>query len=115
VGREEERLLEMFGRLAPGEQETLIAFAEFLVARGPDGDVGEPAVAPRPAGESVAMAVRRLVRGYPMLDRRRLIGETSKYMAQHALEGRPAADVIDELEVVFAQHYQNFKKVMSDE
>ena len=103
---EEKKLLDVFGQLAPGEQETLIAFAEFLVARGPEGDARVPEPAPRRAGETVAMAVRRLVRTYPMLDRRRLMGETSKYMAQHALEGRAADEVIDALEAVFARHYQ---------
>jgi hypothetical protein len=107
--QDEEKLLEMFAQLAPSGQETLIAFAEFLVARGP-GMAELPDPQPRPAGESVAMAIRRLVRGYPMLDRRRLIGETSRYMAQHAIEGRPAAEVIDELEGVFARHYQQSQK-----
>lgn len=104
---DEDKLFEVFGQLAPGEQDTLIAFAEFLVARRVEGAERppEPVALPRPADETVAMAIRRLVRTYPMLDRRRLLGETSKYMAQHALEGREAAAVIDELEAVFARHY----------
>lgn len=60
---------------------------------------------PRPEGESVVLALRRLTRSYPMLDRRRLMGPASTLMAQHALQGRAASEVIDELELVFERHY----------
>jgi hypothetical protein len=49
-----------------------------------------------------------------MLDRRKLMGEASRLMAQHALEGRAAAGVIDELEAAFARHYQKMKGVIGD-
>ena len=55
------------------------------------------------------MAIRRLVRIYPMLDRKRLMVDASRFMAQHALNGRPAHEVIDELEKVFARHYEEHK------
>ncbi len=98
--------MELFGRLGDEQQDRLIAFAEFL-AVGETETVAapEPVANPRPDGESVTLAIRRLVRTYPMLDRRRLMGEASKFMAQHAIDGRPAAEVIDELEAVFARHY----------
>ncbi|HXF66834.1 MAG TPA: hypothetical protein VNK67_09090 [Burkholderiales bacterium] len=109
-GSGEKKLLELFERLAPERQETLIAFAEFLAARAPEqGGLTEPRPIPRPAEETVVMAIRRLTRTYPMLDRRRLMAEASRYMAQHALEGRPAGEVIDELEAVFARHYRKIK------
>jgi hypothetical protein len=103
------KLLELFQNLQPEQQETLIAFAEFLVAR----NGGEPSAVPlpleRPGGETVVMAIRRLVRTYPMLDRRLLMADASQIMAQHALEGRAAEAVIDELELVFARHYEKMK------
>jgi hypothetical protein len=40
-----------------------------------------------------------------MLDRRRLLNLTSSRMTQHILHGRPAVEVIDELEQVFAAEY----------
>ena len=104
----EKHLLDLFERLAPEQQDRLIGFAEFLA----DSPAAEPAagraptIIPRPAGESVTMAIRRLVRSYPMLDRRRLMVEASRFMVQHALEGREAAEVIDELEIVFARHFE---------
>ena len=98
------KLLDLFGKLAPDQQDRLIEFAELLVADAPPaGD--DPRILPGPAGETVTMAIRRLARSYPALDRRRLMGEASRLMAQHALEGRPAAEVIVELEMVFARHY----------
>lgn len=88
-----------------------MAFAEFLAVRAPDADAAaaEPVAIPRPAAETVTMAIRRLVKTYPMLDRRKLVAEASLFMAQHALEGRDAAEVIDELETVFARHYKRMR------
>jgi hypothetical protein len=104
------KLLELFQNLQPDQQETLIAFAEFLVAR----NGGQPSAVPlpieRPGEETVVMAIRRLVRTYPMLDRRSLMTDASQIMAQHALEGRAAEEVIDELELVFARHYEKMKE-----
>lgn len=107
---EEERLLAYFRELPAQHKTTLLEFAEFLHARAgaADGGSGVPAKPRRikaAQGETVAMAVRRLTRSYPMLDRRKLMNETSRCMAEHALEGRPAAEVIAKLELVFARHY----------
>ena len=107
--RGERELLGLFGRLAPTQQEKLIAFAELLAGGAPDASRGERVIIARPTRETVTMALRRLVRSYPMLDRRRLMGEASRLMAQHALEGRPAAEVIDELEALFERHYEQLK------
>ncbi|OGA51395.1 MAG: hypothetical protein A3G24_19255 [Betaproteobacteria bacterium RIFCSPLOWO2_12_FULL_62_13] len=112
---EAKKLLELFGTLAPAQQETLMAFAEFLVAREERGIAAAPAQPlpiERPAQETVVMAIRRLVCTYPMLDRRRLMADTSRFVAEHALEGRAAQEVIDELEAVFARHY---KQMCNDE
>lgn len=107
---DEKQLLEVFGRLGEEQQDRLIAFAEFLAAGAAEaGDAPEPVAIPRPAGESVTLAIRRLVRTYPMLDRRRLMGEASRFMAQHAIEGRGAAEVIDDLELLFVRHYEQHK------
>lgn len=108
---DEKQLLDLFEQLAPEQQDRLIAFAEFLGGSAPDaaGAASEPVAIPRPDGETVTMAIRRLVRTYPMLDRKRLMAEASQFMAQHALEGRPAHEVIDELEKVFARHYEMHK------
>jgi hypothetical protein len=108
--REEKKLLDLFDRLTSEQQEKLIAFAELLTEASPGvASATEPVIIPRPARETVTMAIRRLVRAYPMLDRRRLMGEAAQLMAQHALQGRPSVEVIDELEKVFARHYEQSK------
>ena len=106
------KLLDLFEQLAPEQQERLIAFAEFLSGgvTEPDSANREPAAIPRPEDETVTMAIRRLVRTYPMLDRRKLMVEASEFMAQHALQGRPAAEVIDELENLFVRHFEKLKR-----
>lgn len=111
---EEGRLLACFRELPARHKTTLIEFAEFLRARA-GAAAGSGAMPAKPRrikaaqGETVVMAVRRLRRSYPMLDRRKLMHETSRCMAEHALEGRPAAEVIAELETVFARHYRKMR------
>jgi hypothetical protein len=106
------KLLDLFEQLAPEQQERLIAFAEFLSGGAADSGAADrgPVALARPENETVTMAIRRLVRTYPMLDRRKLMAEAAEFMAQHALQGRPAGEVIDEIEALFARHYQNMKK-----
>jgi hypothetical protein len=114
---EEQKLLEIFEQLAPEQQDKLIEFAEFLAvsdAGRDDATAAAPEMMPRPADETVTAAIRRLVRTYPMLDRRRLMGEASRFLAEHALQGRAAREVIDDLEAVFATHYGAQKGVMGD-
>ena len=108
--KEERRLLELFEQLTSEQQEKLIAFAEFLGVSAPGEPAApEPLAIPRPPAETVTMAIRRLVRTYPMLERRRLMGEASQLLAQHALQGRPSAAVIDDLEVLFSRQFEQHK------
>ncbi len=110
----EQQLLAAFRLLAGEDRQALIAFAEFLTARSSGVDASGPIAAlqpePRPADESVVMAIKRLTRTYPMLDRRKLMGPTSLLVSQHALQGRAAVQIIDELEVVFERHYRETAK-----
>ena len=106
----EKKLLDLFDQLTSEQQDKLIAFAEFLTVHpASDALVSEPLAIPRPAAETVTMAIRRLVRTYPMLERRQLMGEASQLLAQHVLQGRPSAAVIDDLEALFVVHYEQRK------
>jgi len=114
---EERKLLQIFEQLVPEQQDKLMEFAEFLAvsdAGRDDPTAAAPEMLPRPADETVTMAIRRLVRAYPMLDRRRLMAEASRFLAEHALQGRAAGEVIDDLEAVFAAHNGMQKGVMGD-
>jgi hypothetical protein len=106
---EVERLTRLFQRLAPADRETLLAFAEFLAGRS--GAAAEPVAArpepvARPADESVVAAIKRLSAVYHMVDRSKMLHETSALMAQHIMQGREAGAVIDDLELLFLRHYE---------
>jgi len=112
----ERRLAELYRSLAPGEQSSLLAFAEFLASRrvaevqeevrGPL----EPERISRPRQESVVGAIKRLSRSYFMLDRSTMLNDTSSLMGAHVLQGRPAREVIDELEALFARYYVKYRE-----
>ena len=108
------RLLKLYRTLPEQGRASLMAFAEFLAhrAEAAEGEVDQAAEPPppksiaRPQRETVVAAIRRLSESYFMLDRQVLFHETAGLMSAHVLQGRPARDVIDELEQLFADHYQ---------
>lgn len=108
AGEQGKRLLKLFRELSEEQQRTLLSFAEFLASQGEQAprEIPEPEAIPRPEGESVVKAMKRLSATYHMLDKSKLLNETSALMAQHVMQGRPAEEVIDELEVVFEMHYK---------
>ena len=119
---EETTLLERFRVLSPGDRHALLAFAAFLAAREGAGDivradatpppreVPEPEPIPRPESEKVVHAVKRLSRTYFMLDKAKMLNETSELVTQHVVHGREAGEVIDELEALFEKHYHRLKE-----
>jgi cytochrome c len=113
VNGEVQRLIELARSLAPEQRHALLEFAEFLVARSGTvaaaEPVAEPQHEPRPDNETVVRAIQRLTRTYPMLDRRKLLVETSRCVESHVLQGRAATEVIEELEIVFARHYEAYR------
>ncbi len=112
----QQRLLKLFKQLAPGQQECLLNYAEFLTQQAADDQaIGDsidgmvPLDIPRPDAESVIGAIRRLSETFPMLDKNDLFHETSELMTAHVMQGRSANEVIDELEIVFRRHYERVK------
>ncbi len=102
------RLQQIYQKLPVPKQETLLEFAEFLVSRPPEQKKALPKPVPheRPQDESVVKAIRRLSATYPMLDKSKMLNETSALVAQHIMHGREAKEVIDEIEAIFEKHYQ---------
>jgi hypothetical protein len=101
------RLREILNSLPEAQAAALLEYAEFLASRytAPE-PVTEPLAIPRPDKESVIKAIRRLGATYPMVDRGKILNETSVLMTQHVIHGRDAVEVIDELEILFRQHYE---------
>ena len=110
----QQQLLKLFRQLPETEQDSLLSYAEFLLQRGAgEGAAPDerllPEEIPRPESESVVAAMRRLSKTYFMLDKDHLLHEASDLMTAHLMQGRPAAEVIDELEAVFQRHYDRMQ------
>lgn len=103
----------IFDQLDDADRSTVLAFAAFLQQRSntpvPPKEVPPIKLIPRPEHESVVGGIKRLTQSYFMIDKDALMDETSLLMTQHVLKGRPAADVINDLEQMFAHHYQQIK------
>ncbi len=106
---ESKKLLRLFRNLSAPRQQAMLEYAAFLASRdeaeGLNTIPQEPLAIPRPEQESVVKAIQRLMASYPMLDRNKLLHETSAQMTRHLIHGVPAIEVIDELEVIFRRHY----------
>ena len=114
----QERITAVLKSLSPADQESVVAFAEFLLSRAAKAEaapaagaeIPEPALGPRPQDEKVVAAIKRLSKSYYMLDKSKMLGVTSDLLTQHVLQGREATQVIDELEALFADHYRQLKQ-----
>jgi len=109
---DERRLLRQFRALSEGKRSSLLDYADFLLNRElPDAPEVPvlPLPIPRPDKESVVKAIKRLRETYPMVDRAKILHDTSACMTKHLVHGKPAAEVIDELEALFQNHYQALK------
>ena len=118
VDKRRQQLLRAFDSLDDATQEQLVDFAEFLSARhGTSADPQpptEPREIPRPAEETVIAAVRRLSETYHMLDKAPMLHQTSSLVSAHIMQGRPATEVIDELEQLFKSRYRDYRKPGAD-
>lgn len=105
------KLLDFYRQLPDDVAQQLLDFAEFLasrhVAHGKEAlEISLPENITRPEKESVVVAVKRLSATYPMINKDKLLDETSSLVSQNMLQGRDAVEVIDELEVIFKKHYE---------
>jgi hypothetical protein len=115
----ERQLLELYRLLRPEEQATLLAFAEFLRQRGASSmdqvraekvEIPDPAPIARPARESVVAGLKRLSQTYPMLSKTEMLNATSELVARHIMLGTDPAQVIDQLEDIFREHYRKLRE-----
>lgn len=108
---DEKKLNQLFSRLDESGRENLLSYAEFLMLRTETESIisAEPVFIERPEDESVMAALKRLSRTYPMLDKSKLLHETTALTTQHLMQGREGTDVIDECERLFQRHYLAMK------
>lgn len=108
--KQEKRLLEILDQLPDEQVVQLTEYAEFLGARyAKEKEISAPVDIPKPERESVVKAIRRLTATYPMLNRAKILNETSVLMSQHVIQGRDAVEVIEDLEVLFRRHYEQLR------
>jgi hypothetical protein len=119
----EQRLLGLLRQLGTTEQASLLAFAEFLCSRQPAGPanhaaqplaIPEPVPVERPPVESVVAGLKRLARTYPMLDKSEMLSATSDIVATHIMKGTAPAAVIDQLEGIFREHYEQLRSAAGE-
>jgi hypothetical protein len=115
----ERQLLDFFRRLEPDGQTTLLAFAEFLCQRTASPvdspraetvEIPEPVPIVRPEQESVVAGLKRLSQTYPMLSKTEMLGATSDLVARNIMLGTDVAQVIDQLEEIFREHYRKLRE-----
>ncbi len=120
-GGKNNRLLVLYQSLCSEDQQTLMAFAEFLKQRSSlkkesqSQQLQLPGNIERPQQESVVAAIRRLSSCYPMLEKETLLHETSDLMSSHVLKGRAATEVIDDLEELFTTRYDAYRKQLEQD
>jgi hypothetical protein len=117
MASDEKELLRLFRALNDANRKSLLDYAEFLRDNG-SVDVATPQTPldiPRPPKESVIKAVKRLMQTYPMLDRGKLLQDTSALVTRHVVHKDPAPGVIDELELLFKRHYDAHLEASADE
>jgi len=115
----ERQLLDFFARLGPDGQAALLAFAEFLCQRSASTvnppraervEIPEPVPMDRPERESVVAGLKRLSQTYPMLSKTEMLSATSDLVARNIMLGTDAAQVIDQLEDIFREHYRKLRE-----
>jgi len=114
ANKQERKLIKLFKSLDTSNQESFIAFGEFLQSRAnslnidnsEEPIVSEPLDIPRPEEESVIKAIKRLSATYPMVDKENILHPISDLMTSHMISGRSSSDVIDDLQDVFLNEYK---------
>lgn len=104
----ESRLIEIFETLNEERQNSLIDYATFLQSKGDlvDKATVEKILIDRPSEETVVGAIKRLKSTYPMIESMSVFSAASNLMTEHMISGRDAIEVIDEMEILFEEHYE---------
>ena len=112
MAKAKQRLSKLLEDMGPGQQQSLLDYAEFLLHKSAATESAQvkqqPLEQPRPPDENVVAAIKRLRASYFMLNTDDLLNETSSLMAEFMIQGREATAVIDDLENLFDNHYQKY-------
>ncbi len=103
-----QRMQKLFAELDDTHQQSVLEYVEFLHDRGHvrKQEIGVPEPIPRPENETVVGAIKRLKASYHMIESMSVFSDASALMTEHMINGRDAAEVIDEMETLFENAYQ---------
>jgi len=106
-------LAELFDTLDDERKASLFDYAEFLQSKGGlvEKEIGEPLEIPRPDEETVVGAIKRLKQTYPMIGSRTVFSAASTLMTEHMVNGRDVIEVIDEMQILF---HESFEQLLKD-
>ena len=105
-------LTELYESLDDERKQSLCDFADFLYARAEPvvKEVPPPEPIPRPEEETVVGAIKRLKSKYHMVESMSVFSRASSLMTDHMVSGRDVAEVIDDMEALFDEAYNNLLK-----
>ena len=112
---DQKKLLAAYVSLPQVKQQQLLEFAEFLTQKSASAEAEATLSSavldiPRPENETVVAAMRRLTTTYAMVDTDGLLDRASLLMSAHVLQGKPAEQVIDDLELLFEQAFSKLSE-----
>jgi hypothetical protein len=101
-------LIDLYEAMDDERKQGLSDFADFLYEKyGPvEKDIPAPDEIARPESETVVGAVKRLKLTYHMIDSMSVFSAASALMTDHMVKGRDVIEVIDEMQVLFEQAYE---------
>lgn len=104
-----QQLVDLYESMDDECKQSLSDFADFLYEKsGPVvKEIPPPDEIPRPQEESVVGAIKRLKTTYHMVESMTVFSAASSLMTEHMVKGRDVTEVIDEMEVLFEEAYQN--------
>ena len=110
----EKKLLRLYRDMSDDDQHALFRYAEFLFEKQEvnldDEVLAEPLSIEPKENETVVGALKRLSASYPMLDKAKMLDQTSTLMSDHLMRGKAKEVVIQEFETLFAEQYQLIKR-----
>ncbi len=106
-------LIDLYAAMDDERKRSLSDYADFLYAQADPINkvIPLPDDSPRPDKETVVGAVKRLKAKYHMIESMKVLSRASELMTDNMVKGRDVAEVIDEMEILFAGAY---KKILLD-
>lgn len=110
-------LVELYESMDDERRLSLCDFADFLYAKADpiSKEIPAPDDIPRPEVETVVGAVKRLKTKYHMVESMTVFSAASSLMTDHMVKGRDLIEVIDEMEALFEDSYNQLLQDDSEE